>query len=460
MQFLTSLSRTLVVQLWVVLVVVSASLEIAEGAAFRVLDQSAAATGQGTAFAAQANDPSAIHFNPAGITQLRGVQFSGGALMVGANVTYKGANGTKMKGDFGGTVAYPPPTHLYFTANLGDLGSELFKGWSVGIGLTNPFGISVDYPDSSQLALVASNVELPLIDIKPTVAWKLNEYIAVGGGLDIYTFASFIGEGQGEFKQTAAAGNAFGLPAGTSLEANGKDTALGFNASVLWTPFRNDDGKPLLNVAFVFHSGADLNLKGQFLANGGLIADTRTTIELPNVFTGAIAVWPMRDQFREWKIEIDVDYEDWRDFNDLNLNLSNGASVPFPRNYNDAFVLMIGTEYRWLQPRWLPDWETTVRAGYVYSESPIPSSTFEPGVPDSAYSAPSVGIGFLCKTGGYLLGLLRCDHFGNKAIGVDLAYQVLLRQTRGVSNSNNGAVLNGEWDSTVHVGALTLRVNF
>ena len=244
-----ALLSSFVVPAIVAIIFVSAFISPVRGAGFRILDQSASATGQGTAFAAQADDPSAIHFNPAGMTQLRGVQFSGGTLFVAAKTKFKSTNGTKVKGTFGGTIANPPPTHLFLTANLGDLNIEIFKDWSVGLGLTTPFGISVEYPTDSQVAPVATNVELPLIDIKPTVAWKLNEYISVGGGLDIYTFASFIGEGQGQFQQTAAAGNAFGLPAGTSLEANGTDTAFGFNASILWTPYRNSAGKPLVNFA-------------------------------------------------------------------------------------------------------------------------------------------------------------------------------------------------------------------
>src|SRR5687767_13117234 len=49
---------------------------IVSAGAFRIFDQSASATAQGGAFAAQADDPSAIYFNPAGLTQLSGVQTS------------------------------------------------------------------------------------------------------------------------------------------------------------------------------------------------------------------------------------------------------------------------------------------------------------------------------------------------------------------------------------------------
>ncbi len=430
------------------------------GSAFRILDQSASATGQGTAFAAQANDASALYFNPAGMTQLRGVQLSVGTLLLGARTKFKSANGTRTKGNFGGTISTPLPSHLYLTANLQDLGSEFLKDWTIGLGLMSPYGISVEYPDDSSLTFLAKKVSLPLIDIKPTAALKVNDYISIGGGVDIYTFASFLGEGQAEIEQTAAPGNPFGLPVGTSLEANGTDTALGFNASVLWTPWRNDDGNPLVNLAFVYRSGADLKLDGQFRANGTLVADASTTIELPHVFSWGLAVWPIRDSYQEWKIEVDVDYEDWSEFEDLNLNLSNGVTVPFARNYGDAFVVMIGTEYTWLQPDILPHWQVAARAGYVYSESPIPSSSFEPSVPDSAYSAPSVGLGLTCTTGGSFLGIFPCEGFGVKAIGLDLAYQVLLFQTRGVNNNINPTLVNGKWDTTIHVGALTFRMNF
>ena len=64
------------------------------------------------------------------------------------------------------------------------------------------------------------------------LAYKVKQvYSSIGGGLDIYTFTGLVGEGHAEVQQRAAPGNPFGIPAGTRLEANGKDTALGFNAS-------------------------------------------------------------------------------------------------------------------------------------------------------------------------------------------------------------------------------------
>jgi len=57
---------------------------------------------------------------------------------------------------------------------------------------------------------------------------------------------------------------------------------------------------------------------------------------LPRIVTGAIAVWPIRNQRRKWKVEVDLDYADWSAFQNLNLTLSNGLTIPFPRDYGEA----------------------------------------------------------------------------------------------------------------------------
>ncbi len=435
------------------------SPHLAFGEGFRILDHGAAATGQGAAFAAQADDASAIHYNPAGMTQLEGIQFSAGALLIGGDVRFKSALGPKVKGDLGGAIANPPPGTIFLTAHLPALGFTSLPNWTVGIGVTSPFALKVDYPDDSVIAPVLTSAALPLIDIKPTVAYRLNDYIAVGGGLDIYTFANFLGEGQAELQQIAAPGNPFGIPAGTGLEANGDDTAFGFNASVLWTPIRNQDGHPLVNLGFVYRHGADLDLKGEFLAGGTSLAGAATTIELPDVYTWAIAGWPIRNADHEWKIEIDVEYADWTDFKDLNLQLSNGAVIPRPTNYGDAWIFMVGTEFKVLSPSHLDNWDVSVRAGYLRSQTPVPSRTFDASNPDADFNTASFGVGFLCHSGGKFLGVLPCNSFGVKAMGIDLAYQVLLYQARGIQN-NQQFLLNGEWDTTLHVGAVSFRMNF
>ena len=100
------------------------------------------------------------------------------------------------------------------------------------------------------------------------------------------------------------------------------------------------------------------------------------------------------------------------------------------------------------------------RGGYVRSQTPIPNHTFEPSVPDADFNTVSMGLGLMCQRNGKFLGFIQCREHGIEAIGLDLAYQAVLYENRMISNNLNGPLINGDWDTTLHVGALNLRMNF
>jgi long-chain fatty acid transport protein len=436
------------------------SPRLASAEAFRILPQGASAMGQGSAFAAQADDPSAIHYNPAGMAQLEGVQVSIGTNLVGGSVSYVSPSGIPTRGDVGGSVAIPPPSNLYLTAKLKDLGLSVLGDTVVGLGVTSPFGLNIRYPNEAPFASAVTSAQLPLLDIKPTVAFKLSEQLSIGLGADIYTFASFIGEGHFELKFNNP--GVPGIPPGTPLEVNGNDTAAGFNVSLMYTPFRNTQGKPLVNVALIYRSQATLHLDGEFQANGAQVANATSTLVLPQIYSGGIAIWPVRDIEREWKLEMDIDYVGWKSFRAFDVHLSNGATLPFPQNWRNSYVVMIGTEHKWLQVGRMPHWEVAVRGGYTRSQSPIPDATFNPAVPESDFNGLSIGLGLLCKENGSFLGMIPCGKLGSAgrgAIGLDVAYQAQLYESRTISNNMNPTV-DGTYRTLLHIGAFNLRVNF
>lgn len=434
---------------------------MAAGQAFRFQSQSASAAGQGNVFVADASDPSAIHYNPAGMTQLRGIQASGGTSLVGSSITYKSPTGVDVSGDFGGIVAIPPPSHGYITANLKDVGFSAFGDLSAGIGITTPFGLQTRYPVDGPFRTAVTGVNLPMFDIKPTLAYRLSDSFSFGVGADIYTFANFLGQGHAEQRFIWPGGG--GLSAGTPAEINGNGTAVGFNISFLYTPFRNQDGKPLVNIGFVYRSRATMHLDGEFLANGAHIADARTTVVLPSVYTGGIAVWPVRDKSHEWKLELDVDFVEWRSVRNLDTHLSTGGVLPQPANWKNVVVILTGTEYRWMKPRLLPEWDVALRAGYSFTQNPVPDTTFNPGILGLDLHEFSVGAGLTCKDSGRFLGLISCNagtgRFAQKAIGLDFAYRAWLFESRTVTGNLNPTV-DGTYDAIAHVGVVTLRVAF
>jgi long-chain fatty acid transport protein len=333
---------------------------------------------------------------------------------------------------------------------------------TAGIGLTVPFGSLTRWPNDGPFRTATTFSTLPLLDIKPTLAYKATENLSLGLGSDVYTFSGLVGEGQVE-KQSVWPGG-LGIPAGSKIELSGKDTAAGFNASLLYTALRNTDGKPVANVGIVYRSQATLHLRGALLANGTHVSDARATLVLPQIITGAVAIWPVRTSEREWKLELDVDHVGWKSVRNLDVKLGNGATIAQPQNWHNTYAVMLGTEYKWLAPPSLPNWELALRAGYANQESQMPDLTFDPGIPSSDLHIVGGGLGLLCKEQGFFLGLIRCGELGMgsvkpKAIGIDLSYQAALYEDRTVMGNRNPTV-NGTYRTTLHNGGVSVRVMF
>jgi long-chain fatty acid transport protein len=428
---------------------------------FRIYDQSASAAGQASAFVAQADDPSAGYYNPAGMTQLRGMQLSLGATFIGGGLDFRNAAGQTAHGDLQGAVAIPPPVNFYMTANLKDIGLKFFDTTVLGLAVFNPFGTLTRWPENGPFATATTTAAFQLVAIRPSVAFKPFRDLAIGIGADIYTFTGLYGEGHSERKFQWPGG--FGIPAGTGMEINGKDTAAGFNVSMLYTALRNPDGQPLVNIGLIYRSQATMHLDGQLLANGAAVADSRSTFVVPQIITGGIAVWPIRNTAREWKLELDVDYTGWKSVRNLDASLSNGLTLPVPLNWTNSYTIMVGTEYKWLKPQVLPEWDIAARAGYWNAQKAIPDATFNPAIPDSDSHAISVGLGLFCQGNGRFLGLIPCGGSDRAlrptGIGLDLAYKAILYENRTISGNLNPTV-NGTYNTTLHIGSINLRFIF
>jgi long-chain fatty acid transport protein len=425
--------------------------------ALRFQPQGAVAAGQGNAFAAQADDASAIHYNPAGLSQVNGVQVITGTTLLGGSIKSTSSNGIDSRGDFGGSISFPPPSHFYMSANLRSLGWDGLSNVTVGLGLTSPFGLNTRYPLDNPFNTVVTSAALPLIDIKPTVAYKLNEQLAIGVSADIYTFASFLGQGQIEQKQVGV-----GALSGASVELNGTGTGAGATVSLLYTPLRNGDGKPITSIGLVYRTQAVVPLSGSLLVNGAKVADASTNLVLPQIYTGAIAIWPVRTNEREWKLELDVEYVGWKSNRDLDVHLSSGGTIPQPQQWKTVTVVAVGTEYQWLNPAWLPHWDIAVRSGYTRTEDPVPDTTFNPGVISLPSNTLSIGAGFLCKGQGRFFGMVPCGGVAAlwpKGIGLDVAFQEWFYEPRAIAGNLNPTV-NGAYHAYVHLGIVSAKFLF
>jgi long-chain fatty acid transport protein len=433
--------------------------ESANAQAIRFQPQGARAAGQGNAFAAAVDDASAVHYNPAGLSGAKGMQSVVGTNMVGGSVAFHSPGGREIHGDFNGSVNWPPPSFFYLSANLETLGLSRLSAVTLGVGVTSPYGLNVRYPIDGPFRTIVTSAALPLIDIKPTVAYRISDSLSVGVGADIYTFAGFLGEGHAETKLISDF--TFGIPPGVSIEFNGKGTGAGVTAGLQYAPLKNAAGLPIMAFGLVYRSRAVVPLNGSILANGMKVVDASTDLVLPHVVTGAIAYWPIRTSEKEWKIELDVEYVGWSANRDLDIRLQNGATVRQPQDWNDVPVIAVGTEYRWLNPTWLRHWEVAARTGYTYTGDPVPNRTFNPSLLSFPAHTFSLGAGFLCKGAGRLLGLIPCSGESSlwpKGIGIDLAFQEWFYESRTVAGNLISPTLNGTYQASVHLGSVGLHV--
>jgi len=155
-----------------------------------------------------------------------------------------------------------------------------------------------------------TSADFPLVDFKPTLAYKINDHLSVRARAGHRHFSQFCGKGQAEAQLQGITSTPFsGLP----LKLTGRHSRWDSMSAYLHA-VPPCGRAPLVNVGFVYRRSPTLELHGQFLAQGTVVADTATTFHLPQTFTGAIALWPVRDQDHAWKLEVDMDYTDWSVF--------------------------------------------------------------------------------------------------------------------------------------------------
>ncbi len=112
---------------------------------FDIYEQSAKAVGLGGAFIAQADDPSAIFFNPAGIVQLEGTQLSVGVCAIRPTMQFK-TDGNPAMGTAPGQT-WTIKDHVWPIPNA-YLTHRINNNISAGIGMFSHFGLGVNWPNT------------------------------------------------------------------------------------------------------------------------------------------------------------------------------------------------------------------------------------------------------------------------------------------------------------------------
>lgn len=391
---------------------------------FKNPDQDARATGQGEAFVAQADDAAAIYYNPAGLTQLKGTVVTSGGYITFRDIQFNGATANETLND---------PAFTGFGYVETDFGLEK---WRFGFGFNVPYGNDVDWGNNSTFKYRVTKSNLAVRNYQPTVAYKLNEHLSLGAGLNYYA-------GQTELNRDVPFSILFfplPVPDGR-FRFDGDGQALGGTAGLMWKI--NDKN----SVGVVYRSPFSIDFHGHAIVKDdplGVFGRSSATAEI--TFPQTVAVGYAFRPTAKLKLEVDWEWTNWDTLNSVRLHSPNpafatdpGSVIPF--NWEDSSFYELGVQYE-LNKTWV------LRAGYIFSENTVPNSTFAPTLPDSNRHVFSIGVGHETKR--YTL---------------DLVYQYSFADDRTVSNSadtnfDGAGDVDGKWKSQGQAIMVTSRLRF
>ncbi len=378
-------------------------------AGFGVYEQGGAAMGQGNAFSARADDPSAIFYNPAGLAQLEGTRVSLGATAIIVDSKFQSdltGNTTEMFQQ----TSFPP--NFYLT-------HALSHQWSLGLGIFAPFGLKIQWPQNWELSRIVYRASLESIYFNPTIAWRPHERLMLGVGVS-YVYGTTelkknltpLPPPQVDLQITHGTGDGWGYNFGGILKLS------------QWT-----------SLALTFRSQVRIDFEGraESAIPSFINGQVTTTIRMPPMAViGIVHIFSPN-----FSLEVDVQWTGWSRFQSLDLNFENsGFNTSIPRNWKDVVAIRVGGEYRISE-------QFALRAGYTYDETPVPAETVDPLLPDATRDIFAVGVG-------YTVGFFTTD----------IAYNLFLMRDRELDNVISGVSQQGSYETVAHLVGLNLTFRY
>ena len=359
-------------------------VSLAVGAAFAGVASSAVAggfaigtqsgSGTGNAFAggaAAADDASVAWYNPALMTLLPDRQVAGALHVLKPSFKFQNNGstspiGTGEGGDGGGWAFVP---NGFFTMAIN-------PNLSFGLALNVPFGLKTEYESGWRGQFSALKSEIKTININPSVAYKINNMVSIGGGLSVQRI---------EAELTNSAGGA-GI---STLSAD--DIGYGYNLGVMV------QASPSTRIGAHYRSKIKYQLEGTVgfsvasVANGNVRAD----LEVPDS-----ASFSIFQTMGNWELLGDITWTGWSSVKQLEvIRTSTATTLPglpgasgstlstLPLNWDDTWRYAIGANYK-LNP------QTKFRIGVALDKTPTNDVDRTARLPDQDRTWLAFGVQF------------------------------------------------------------------
>jgi long-chain fatty acid transport protein len=401
------------------------------GLGVRLPSQDAFATARGEAFAATADNPSAIYYNPAGITQL-----DDSNIRVGIYGIAISDHESSSKGSANTTDKIQAVPELYYT--LGLKNTQLFKDipLTIGLGAYAPYGLAMEWPHNTTFNTLGQKGSIDYFTVNPVIAWQVSPTFSIAAGLTVNTSTADL---EYDVPVTDTTGR---------LKFKGSDTTPGFNLGARWQP------SDQLAFGFNYKSATTMGYHGTVgytSASGNSSASSTADFNFPQTIVGGVSWRPNTN----WNAEVDADWTDWNTLKTLSPSLSVPINLYIPGTPYAYPLTSIVKNFNW-KPSWLFEFGVTryfdnglrLSGGYIYSQNSVPNDAgFSPLIPDSDRHIWSVGLG----------GNLR-------KLTWDVTYQLAWGPSRNVTGStpdpNTLQSANGTYEFISHAILISIGYKF
>ena len=392
---------------------------------FGVYEQGACMMGRsGAGVADPCQDGSGVFFNPASLS------FGSTTVTIGGALIHPYGHFTDTSGGAANGLVSTLNSKYYPVPNL-YASMPFMKRWAFGVGVFAPYGLETDWPATSEGRFLGYKSTVQGVYIQPTVAYKVNDNVSVGAGIDltylnvelrqhvdlsvqpftilpngtVLTFAQLnlvcpaavcgtVPAGT-DFADVHLAGHAWhaGFHLGVQAKVNDKvsvgarflseQTVDVTNGAITTTQI----SVPGVQVPNVLSPGTfipvDTALAPQFGSGGKLSNQSASTsIPLPAQFVAGVAVQALPAV----KVFMDYQFTHWSAFGVLPIN-GQYLVESVTESYNNTNGVRIGTEISLTK-------EAVVRGGINLHGAAAPDQTVTPNLPEGSRREFSVGVGY------------------------------------------------------------------
>ncbi len=343
------------------------------GNGFRLVSQDAAAAARGEAFVATADNPSAVHYNPAGLAGLEGHHVRAGVNGLHFDPVYQPPAGVANAGrSYRIEERLAAAPQLYYAYGLAG------RAVSFGLGVHAPYGAGVEWPQDTGFRAVATEGELTYLRANPVVAGEVWPGFAVAAGLMVDRAELVLEQGLSTRLPSAIYDDYFRF--------EGDAVGLGYNLGVLWKVSEK------VSLGATLRSGTRLELEGHTRTlrppiNPLFETGAEAEFEFPLTAVAGISWRPGED----WDIGFDVDFTDWSSIDTTTIRQRRKPravpqDIPLSLEWEDSWMLKLG-----VTRRFGAGWHAS--AGYLFNQNSVPDDYYSPLVADLDRHFLTLGVG-------------------------------------------------------------------